>query len=266
MTTSPQQQSDATTPPEQESTMESEEQEQGYEQAEAGNPKVLVFGGNGFVGSRVCQEALNMGVEVVSVNRSGQPSNISDTWVQNVNWVVGDALNVSTYQSQLAGCAAAISLIGAFGTNEHMLKINGEANMNAIKAAKEAGVPRFVFVSVHEYGLPEFVLQGYFKGKKDAERCLQEIYGEQGVVLRPGFVSGKRKVGAVDIPLDLIGNPLSKILGYFPTKEICKFPLVGAGFVPPVSVESLAKAAIMAALDPSFGQHILDVWAINEYK
>ena len=35
-------------------------------------PKVVVFGGNGFVGSYVCRSLLGMGVAVTSINRSGQ--------------------------------------------------------------------------------------------------------------------------------------------------------------------------------------------------
>ena len=36
-------------------------------------PHLLVFGGNGFVGSRVCERALASGLGVVSVSRSGAP-------------------------------------------------------------------------------------------------------------------------------------------------------------------------------------------------
>lgn len=49
-------------------------------------PKILVFGGNGFVGSRVCEEALNTGLQVVSINRSGRPKR-SDPWIKEVEWV-----------------------------------------------------------------------------------------------------------------------------------------------------------------------------------
>jgi uncharacterized protein YbjT (DUF2867 family) len=46
----------------------------------------VVFGGAGFVGSRVCQQGLAMGASVVSVNRSGRPHTTGD-WVQQVEWV-----------------------------------------------------------------------------------------------------------------------------------------------------------------------------------
>eukprot|EP01025_Chloroclados_australasicus_P056800 TRINITY_DN7065_c1_g2_i1.p1 TRINITY_DN7065_c1_g2~~TRINITY_DN7065_c1_g2_i1.p1 ORF type:complete len:332 (-),score=46.12 TRINITY_DN7065_c1_g2_i1:285-1145(-) len=241
-------------------------QQEQPEQQSSSLPRVAVFGGNGFVGSRICQEVLNTGMGVISINRSGRPTNISEAWVNDVEWVTGDALDESTYKSKLLGCAAAISSVGAFGTNEYMLKVNGQSNINAIKAAKDVGVPRFVYIAVHEYGLPSFVLNGYFQGKKDAENFLKETYGEQGVTLKPGFITGGRKVGAVTVPINIIGDPLKQVLGYLPTKDISKFPVVGAGFVPPVKVEQLAKVAVTAALDPEFGRQTLDVWEINEYN
>ena len=54
-----------------------------------GPPKLVVFGGNGFVGTRVCEEALNTGLAVVSISRSGAPKATSH-WTSQVDW-----LNVS---------------------------------------------------------------------------------------------------------------------------------------------------------------------------
>ena len=50
---------------------------------------MIVFGGNGYVGSRVVQAALSRGASVVSVNRSGQPKDSSESWVSKVKWVAG---------------------------------------------------------------------------------------------------------------------------------------------------------------------------------
>ena len=36
-------------------------------------PRLLVFGGSGFVGSRVVEEATDMGLSVVSLSRNGCP-------------------------------------------------------------------------------------------------------------------------------------------------------------------------------------------------
>lgn len=60
-----------------------------------GPPKLIVFGGNGFVGTRVCEEALNTGLAVVSISRSGAPKATSH-WTSQVDW-----LNVSVAKHHL---------------------------------------------------------------------------------------------------------------------------------------------------------------------
>jgi len=48
---------------------------------------LLIFGGNGFVGSRVSEEALRTGLAVVSISRSGAPpKGVSALWVGKVKW------------------------------------------------------------------------------------------------------------------------------------------------------------------------------------
>ena len=51
-----------------------------------GQPKLLVFGGSGFVGTRVCEEAVKTGLAVVSINRSGPPK-LSADWVSSIEWI-----------------------------------------------------------------------------------------------------------------------------------------------------------------------------------
>ena len=93
----------------------------------------------------------------------------------------------------MAGAAAVVSCIGAFGSNEvrksslfialcstiplssyfaryfrypdsffiqFMQKINGDANALAVKVAAESGVERFVYISSIQSTLPPFVLKG----------------------------------------------------------------------------------------------------------
>lgn len=47
------------------------------------------------------------------------------------------------------------------------------------KAAADAGVKQFVFVSVHDYKAPSAVKKvGYFDGKRRAEKVIGELFGE----------------------------------------------------------------------------------------
>ena len=56
--------------------------------------RVAVFGGSGFVGSRVCQTLVGAGCEVVSVSRTGQPPAwaAAAPWSGRVEWRSADAL------------------------------------------------------------------------------------------------------------------------------------------------------------------------------
>lgn len=75
-----------------------------------------------------------------------------------------------------------------------------------------------------------------------------------GVVLRPGFIYGKRKVDGFEIPLDLIGEPVEKILRATEnfTKPLSSLPASDLLLAPPVSVDDVALAAISAIRDDDF--------------
>eukprot|EP00897_Mesotaenium_endlicherianum_P002152 jgi/Mesen1/1965/ME000147S01067 len=219
------------------------------------NEKILVLGGNGFVGTAVCREALKEGIEVVSLNRSGPPS-YTEPWVEEVKWERGDVFTAE-WSRLLAGVDAVVSCIGGFGSNEQMERINGDANIAAVDA--------FVYVSVHEYNLPSFVLgTGYFNGKRRAEAQLLAKFPSTGVVLRPGFIYGKRRVSSVDVPLDAVGQPLEKLLAAAEgvTKFLKPLPASDLLLAPPVSVEDIAASAIKAVLD----DQVFGVYTIQQIK
>uniref|UniRef100_A0A7N0R8G4 NAD(P)-binding domain-containing protein n=1 Tax=Kalanchoe fedtschenkoi TaxID=63787 RepID=A0A7N0R8G4_KALFE len=225
--------------------------------------KLLVLGGNGFVGSNVCKEALNRGVTVASLNRSGR-SSVNESWANNVIWHQGDLLSPDSLKDALSGVAAVISCVGGFGSNSLMYEINGTANINAIRAAAEQGVKRFVYISAADFGVVNYLLQGYYEGKRAAETELLTKFPYGGVILRPGFIHGTRRVGAVKLPLSVIGSPLEMVLQH--AKPLSQVPLVGPLFTPPVSVTAVARVAVRAATDPVFPPGILDVHGILRYS
>jgi len=165
----------------------------------------------------------------------------------------------------LVGATAVVSTLGGFGNEEQMKRINGEANIIAVNAAKEYGVPKFILISVHDYNLPSFLLtSGYFTGKRKAESEVLAKYPGSGVVLRPGFIYGKRKVNGFEIPLDAVGQPLEKLLSSVEnfTKPLSSLPASDLVLAPPVSVDDVAYAAINAVVDDSF----FGVFTIEQIK
>ncbi|VAI16741.1 unnamed protein product [Triticum turgidum subsp. durum] len=215
--------------------------------------KLLVLGGSGFVGSHVCKEALERGFVVSSLNRHL-------------------LLNAIVIQKN----ATSVSCVGGFGSNSQMFKLNGTANINAIRVAAEKGIKRFVYVSAADFGLVNYLLQGYYEGKRAAEAELLSKFTYGGVILRPGFIHGTRRVGSVNIPLGLVGSPMQMLAITVNVGIVCdvlqnakpltRLPLVGPMLTPPVSATSVAKVAVRAATDPVFPPGIVDVYGIMRYS
>eukprot|EP00618_Florenciella_parvula_P012119 CAMPEP_0119529530 /NCGR_PEP_ID=MMETSP1344-20130328/43531_1 /TAXON_ID=236787 /ORGANISM="Florenciella parvula, Strain CCMP2471" /LENGTH=93 /DNA_ID=CAMNT_0007569191 /DNA_START=187 /DNA_END=464 /DNA_ORIENTATION=- len=68
--------------------------------------RVVVVGGGGFVGSRVCRELVTAGCsKVVAVSRSGQPPawTADEAWMQRVEWVAADAMDAGALEAALEG-------------------------------------------------------------------------------------------------------------------------------------------------------------------
>ncbi|XP_062146457.1 uncharacterized protein At1g32220, chloroplastic [Alnus glutinosa] len=221
--------------------------------ADVRSERIVVLGGSGFVGSAICKAAVSKGIEVISLNRSGRP-NYPNSWVDQVNWIAGDVFYVN-WDEVLVGATAVVSTLGGFGSEEQMQRINGEANVVSVNAAKDYGIPKFVLISVHDYNLPSFVLSsGYFTGKRKAESEVLSKFPNSGVVLRPGFIYGKRRVDGYEIPLDLIGEPVERILRATEsfTKPLSSLPASDLLLAPPVSVDDVALAVINAISDDDF--------------
>lgn len=221
--------------------------------AEVKSQKILVLGGNGFVGTAICKLAVAQGISVVSLSRSGRPS-ILESWVDQVTWISGDVF-LTEWDSLLDGVQAVISTLGMIGPNDQMERINADANIIAANAAKKAGVQKFIYVSVHDYNLPEFALNnGYFAGKRKAEAEILAAFPNTGTILRPGFIYGKRRFNGVDIPLDIVGEPVERVLAAAAslTRPLQKLPASDLLLAPPTSVDDVAVAAVRALQDDEY--------------
>ncbi|KAM0792131.1 hypothetical protein ACM66B_004831 [Microbotryomycetes sp. NB124-2] len=78
--------------------------------------KLLVVGGNGFVGSSVVKHAVKRGWDVVSVSSSGRPfetkEGFSPSWTRRVEWRKGSPFEPATIADVLPSCTAAVSTLG----------------------------------------------------------------------------------------------------------------------------------------------------------
>ncbi|KAI6045763.1 hypothetical protein EDC04DRAFT_2877149 [Pisolithus marmoratus] len=78
--------------------------------------KILVVGGNGFIGSAVCRTALARGMQVTSISSSGRPYRTpkghTPAWVSKVEWRKADALIPETYADILPNVDGVVHTIG----------------------------------------------------------------------------------------------------------------------------------------------------------
>ncbi|KAF2655649.1 NAD(P)-binding protein [Lophiostoma macrostomum CBS 122681] len=105
--------------------------------AQAAKKKLVICGGTGFLGSRICKAAAHRGWAVTSISRSGDPnwSSISSSpnapsWASSVSWQKGDILNPSTYTSHLENADAVI----------HSMGILLEADYKGVVSGKESPI------------------------------------------------------------------------------------------------------------------------------
>lgn len=218
--------------------------------------KVVVLGGNGFVGSRVCKALAEAGCLVVSVSRRGTPPAwaAGQPWVSKVTWSQGDVLT-SDLSATLRGAAAVVSCIGTIGgSDESMAAGNGAVNVRAVQISKAAGVPKFVYISVASVvasTVDGMAMKGYFAGKREAEAALVAAYPTDSVVIRPSFIYGGEEFGLTPPRVTAgYGSGIEALLSSGPVRAIAGVAPgpIALTLAPPVSVESVAAAAAAGAL------------------
>ena len=259
--------------------------------------RLLILGGSGYVGQNVCHAAVTSGrFEVVRcLGRSGAPRPDSvpphlAPSLSSVEWSAGDALDFADpsgrlYDDVMSDVDAVVSCVGAFGSNETMLRMCGDATAAAVRRAAEGGgrgVRAFGFVSsarVYDGSaalrLPGWApMRGYYEGKRRAEEEIVRRFPTGHVILRPGFVHGPRRVRGRTVPLQWIGGPIefaATRMGHA-SALLRAVPLVGEEASSVVPVGSVAWAMVGSILAVTDGAGaggtgaILDAASIREFR
>mmetsp|Transcript_14441 Transcript_14441/g.21437 ORF Transcript_14441/g.21437 Transcript_14441/m.21437 type:complete len:349 (-) Transcript_14441:36-1082(-) len=223
--------------------------------------KVFVAGASGFVGSKVCQSLINDGATVIGLSRSGKPYDNTDPWVDQVVWVKANVFEEENYKSMMEGCESVVSCIGGIGLDDSYLKaVNGDATIKLCEIAKEMEIKRFVFISVYDFKLPDFISKaGYFAGKREAETRIGELFGSEGYILKPALIYGQKKVKftkpisneekTINLNLSTFGEPIENILSQNIFKRIAKsgLPLADTFYTQPINVVEVGYAAAKCA-------------------
>jgi len=233
---------------------------------------VIVAGGSGFVGSRVCKILTITGASVTSLSKSGTAPKWAqdEDWISQVNWKSVDLLNASPSEldSVMGKPDAVISCVGVIGTDpEILLQGNGQANVNVFESAQRASAKSVAYVSVssevsacRENWLPEF-FGSYFDGKDMAEAAATAVCDDVTIV-RPTFIYGGDSFGLLPPRVNTAyGSFIDQLLSFGLIQALADVTpgLIKVALRPPVSAASVAGACVDGVLNPqSNGVRILD--------
>ncbi|ODV60276.1 ubiquinone biosynthesis protein COQ11 [Ascoidea rubescens DSM 1968] len=86
-------------------------------------PSIVVFGGNGFVGKRICQAGINAGFSVTSLSSSGVPPKPvveeDSQWISKVDWQKANVFDPDSYKKHLKNKTSVVHSIGILFENSN---------------------------------------------------------------------------------------------------------------------------------------------------
>lgn len=213
------------------------------------NKKVFITGGTGYIGKELIRSLLKNGIEVTALTR-----NISVSKIQSgCNVIYGNALDGNSYSGSIAPCETFIHLIGTHhpgpGKKEEFKKIDLVSIEEAVKAAVEAGVKHFVYLSVAH---PAPVMKDFIEVRIKGEKLLMES-GMNVSIIRPWYVLGPGHYWPCFI------LPLYKIF------EINPFTRDSALRLGLVKLYQIIDCITFAVKNPPEGINIFNVQDIKKY-
>ncbi len=215
---------------------------------------VLVVGATGFLGGQVVDELLKRGKKVRALVRP--QSKAAKLEAKGVEIVRGDMLDAASLVAAMTGVSAAVSTAAGYTRNDKNAKaIDTYGNSNLAVAAKQAGVPRFVLISiVTSDQTPQIP---HFWNKKLAEDKFEEL-GVPFVALRPGaffdqavgmggdpFAKGRFVwLGSKDARLTFVlASDVARYLAEAVDADIVEGERIDIGWSRPVSIQEAAEVA-----------------------
>lgn len=215
---------------------------------------VLVIGATGFLGGQVVDELLKLGKNVRALVRP--KSNAAKVEAKGVEIVRGDMLDAASLIAAMTGVSAVVSTAAGYTRNDKNAQaIDTFGNSNLAVAAKYAGVPRFVLISiVTSDQTPQIP---HFWNKKLAEDKFREL-GVPFVALRPGaffdqavgmggdpFAKGRFVwLGSKDARLTFVlASDVARYLAEAVDADIVEGEHIDVGWSRPVSIQGAADIA-----------------------
>ncbi|MEZ5856813.1 MAG: SDR family oxidoreductase [Hyphomicrobiaceae bacterium] len=197
--------------------------------------RVLVLGGYGVIGTRVCLALIARGHEVVGLGRSIRRA---QRRLPRVSWIEGDLRQLVTadvWRAVLseARADAVVNAAGVLqdGGQDDVQAVQEKAIVALIAACRDAGLPKFVQISATRAVATASTTFMQTKGRADA--ALRES-GLDWVILRPGLVIACDAYG---------GTALVRALAAMPIVALPAFP---DSRMQTVDVDDVAHAVVGA--------------------
>ncbi|GME71207.1 unnamed protein product [Ambrosiozyma monospora] len=144
---------------------------------------IAIFGGNGFLGRRICETAINRGYNVTSFSSSGKkPWNASaddQQWIDKVNWVKADVFKPDTYKDHLKDKDAVVHSIGVLFENaDYKQKVRSKDG---------------IFTQMKNFFFPPTPVEKAPVIEKDSKFSYARMNVESAVILGKTFIEAKEK-------------------------------------------------------------------------
>jgi len=201
--------------------------------------RVAVTGANGFVGKNLRNFLYKNKINVLGVSRKNFRKHASEVKIISTN------LLEPKLQTKLKNYDALVHLIGIGRQSPKSTfeEINLNLTKNVIKACKNAGIKKIIFIS--GLGVSKNNTSNYFTSKYKAE---QEIInsGLDYTIFRASYIIGKT-------------DHLTKSLLKQMKKGVIIIPGSGKYQLQPIFVEDVAKIILKSILEKKFSKKILDL-------
>ncbi|KAL7462816.1 hypothetical protein ACHAXS_003190, partial [Conticribra weissflogii] len=221
--------------------------------------KILVLGGTGFVGSRVCEVLRQKKIPFVAASMQGTDGSI------RLDLTEETAARQLAEVCETENIYAIVSAVGSIFSNRDY-EINSASGRVARTAfgsgdgSKNYAIPKFIFIGNSErvrnlcQAIPQ--LREYARGKEESERLIRETFGTttsrdgEYCIIKPTFIygGGNFSVNPPRLPRGS-GEIVEALLGLYPIQALSEaLPgVLGVAFEAPVNVDAVARAIVNVA-------------------
>jgi uncharacterized protein YbjT (DUF2867 family) len=209
---------------------------------------ICITGGTGYIGSRLIPLLTAGGHQVKAVVRPGSKNRLPP----GVAGIVADPLTADSYTESLRGCDTLVHLIGVAHPSPakaaQFRAIDLPSIQVAVKAAREAGIGHFIYLSVAH---PAPMMHDFIAVRAEGEALLRAS-GIKATFVRPWYVLGP-------------GHwwPYA-LLPFYWVAELLPATRESARRLGLISISQMLRALVWAVDNPPDDVRILDVPKIRE--